>query len=249
MSKTEWSGETVETLADFVRLVVDYFPNNRWLSRGQGNISDPLLPKAGRERFFKDGQIAGRDVDLSRFDKWVHQAVAFSTDLPTNAFEKLAYAQHYGLATRLLDWTLNAVVALYFATEIHPSDDDGGVFFLRWPERVDEAKDTIEGCSKVKFYQPRPISRRVMVQDSVFTIHPKRNEPLEWKPIRFRRSESGEIEPDGDVLAVRVLKEKKRVLQEELRAIGVLRRTLFPDIEGLSESMNCVSQWMAHPRK
>lgn len=249
MSKTEWSGETVETLADFVRLVVDYFPNNRWLFRGQGKISDRLLPMAGRKKFFQADQIKGRDADIARFRKWVHQSVAFSTDLPNNEFEQLAYAQHNGLATRLLDWTLNAAVALYFATEDQESKPDGGVFFLRHPQELDEEASSIKDCTELKMYQPRPITQRVIAQDSVFTIHPRRNEPLKWKPISFRKLENGQLEPDGNLLAVRVPGKRKRVLQEQLRAIGVLRRSLFPDIEGLSKSMNCVSHWMAHKRK
>lgn len=45
-----------------------------------------------------------------------------------NSFDILAKMQHYGLPTRLLDFTLNPLVALYFACESKPSLD-GRVLF------------------------------------------------------------------------------------------------------------------------
>ena len=45
-------------------------------------------------------------------------------------FGWLFLAQHYGVPTRLLDWTENPLVAAYFAVLDHP-DDDGCIWALR----------------------------------------------------------------------------------------------------------------------
>jgi hypothetical protein len=229
--------KSIKSLAEFVEIVVNHFPNHVWIFRGQGRLRDTLRPKAGRKPYY----IQGKDEDLKRFNKWCHQAVAFSTDLPRNSFERLAYAQHYGLATRLLDWTLNAVAALYFATELGTWRSDGGVFFCRRPGEIDEANDQIDKCKMVKLYQPRPISRRIIAQDSIFTIHPNRRKAMRWKSFKLKRGKGGKFEPDGDLVAIRVPARMKLQLQKELRAIGVLRRSLFPDLEGLSASINCAN--------
>lgn len=66
-----------------------------WIFRGQADILWPLIPKAGRAEFRNDN-------DLGRFNAWRSRALAHGL-LPDNDWECLAIAQHYGLATRLLD--------------------------------------------------------------------------------------------------------------------------------------------------
>lgn len=50
-------------------------------------------------------------------------------------FDKLVRAQHYGLPTRLLDVSLNPLVALYFACCEYADERDGKVFIIRFKER------------------------------------------------------------------------------------------------------------------
>ena len=242
-------------LKEFIEIIQD-FPNHEWLFRGQprlfkngGQQGAMVLPqpKAGRKEYFLDK----RDYNLDRFKRWSHQAIAFFPELPTNDFERLACARHYGLATRLLDWTLNAAVALFFATETAPSSasqkDDGGVFIYRRPSRqIELVKDKLGESSAVMFYAPRPIVPRIMAQDGVFTIHPHPLTPLE---ARFLRGKQKHNRTEKDLIVLQIPASKKRNFQEDLRGIGILGRSVYPDLEGLSDSINLVTNWKAHPRK
>ncbi|MCE9610648.1 MAG: FRG domain-containing protein [Chthoniobacter sp.] len=102
-----------------------------WLFRGQGDSRWPLIPKAGRPEYFLADIIRAdnplRFRDLARFGHWMRKVFPFAPDLPPNDYEALAYAQHHGLATRLLDWSLNPLVATYFAIRELP-EVDGCVF-------------------------------------------------------------------------------------------------------------------------
>ena len=63
-----------------------------------------------------------------------------------SAWEKICYAQHYGFPTRLLDWTTNRLVALYFLAS-GECDCDGALWCYQLsddPSKIEDLPDTMK---------------------------------------------------------------------------------------------------------
>jgi hypothetical protein len=229
---------TVSDLFGFLKVVFPY-GDPLWVYRGQPDESRPLLPKAGRPEFYdpvfeqqrqKYALANGRDIqpqDLATFMAWRKQAVAYCDSLPKIDLECLAYAQHYGLATRLLDWSSNPLVGLFFAAESLDRTHEklnGAVFAYQNLRYLDPEKETFNSIQRVCMYKPRPFDRRVLMQDAVFSYHPKPNVPL--------------VAKGRDLVKIIVLASSKDKILRQLCGIGISRKMLFPNVEGLSMFLN-----------
>ena len=107
------------TLTDFIEAFAQYSSGSDYLKcfRGQRDSSWPNVAGIFRpdlKELLKNEKRAVRDLISV-------QPHEFASD--ETMFDKLVRMQHFGLPTRLLDVSLNALVALYFATDPGP---DGG---------------------------------------------------------------------------------------------------------------------------
>src|SRR5439155_16570701 len=97
--------------------------------RGQSMESYSLTPSVGR-----DLEYAGRKVRLGRereqqlLHRFRRRAYPHAERVMT-AGEAIFVARHHGLPTRLLDWTANALYALYFAS-VADQEHDGKLWAM-----------------------------------------------------------------------------------------------------------------------
>lgn len=145
---------------------------------------------------------------------------------PQNDWEWLALAQHHGLLTRLLDWTKNPLVALFFAVE-RSGEADSAVWCAHPTFSLDLDRVSPFTVKDVHVVELAHVSARMTVQKGTFTVH-----PLEPR------------DPDGWTLRLTriVVRAGTRVpLRNELRLLGVDRGSLFPDLDGIAQGLNV--QW------
>jgi hypothetical protein len=203
--------------------------------RGHADSTWDLLPKAGRGEY-----RLPENNDLGRFYDWCQQAVAYST-LPKSELERLALAQHHGLATRLLDWSKNPLVACYFACHEKPTID-GVIYILETPQTLLTDEFTLEHMKREKGlfgYIPKAITPRVLNQKGLFTVHCDATYPIEIKPCR--------IAPDRpNLVRITIPSAMKNDVIQLLNDYGIDRSVLFPDLDGLSSHIN--SQTISMPR-
>lgn len=195
--------------------------------RGQSDSSWHLLPKAGRSEFRLSG-----NRDLGRFRSWCTKAIAYSS-LPECEMEKLAIAQHHGLATRLLDWTENPLVACYFASWECP-ESEGAVYMFEAPRQflTDNMKlESLEEANGVFGYLPNAIAPRVLNQKALFSVHCDASTPIQISPSQMDTTRP-------NLTRLKIPAELKLEVLRLVEDYGVDNSFLFPDLDGLSGLMN-----------
>lgn len=114
----------IRKLSDFIDVVMQVIGSTSSRTnyyKGHGNIEYSLLPSLYRE---KATPAKEKDLYKEAIRRCPNEFAGFAS-----TFQHLVKLQHYGIPTRLLDLTSNALIALYFAVEdVNLFEKDGIVY-------------------------------------------------------------------------------------------------------------------------
>lgn len=163
ISVTDWKGlhETLESMRD-----------SGWIFRGVSSPDHYLLPSIGREVVYGPYKLA---QEKRLFEEFKNRAVSLVIDPRFDDWDWLAYAQHIGVPTRLLDWSVSPLVALYFALESN-SDTNRVLYAVKYSKYLHEVDhrntSPFTNSSEGRFTAPLAFDR-IRAQRGIFTIHPE----------------------------------------------------------------------------
>ncbi|WP_157823660.1 MULTISPECIES: FRG domain-containing protein [Pseudoalteromonas] len=145
--------------------------------RGVGNVTEfKLVPTAGR--FGIKDLKTQTEFEKQLLRDFKRSAPLYNSFIPKTELEWLFLAQHHGLPTRLLDWTFNPLVALFFAIE-NEIDSDAAVYCSYLNKLINH--ETVTGwrdpfaITELMEIVPSQDHTRYRNQNGLFTIHSNPN--------------------------------------------------------------------------
>jgi hypothetical protein len=212
---------TIKSFAHYIEHVCSDACNG-YLFRGVRDVAaHALVPSIGRLPKFRQATAAAITREEKHWLKRFRLEGARHVDGSYGTWDWMVLARHHGLPVRLLDWTRNPLVAMYFAVWDR-SEQKAAVYAEKFTNHVDiDAVGDPFSVKKVAKFQPAQTSARMAAQATMMTIHPD--------PKAAHLSETLQCFEISPKLAPR--------LKEQLRRCGIHPAAIFPDLDGLAKSI------------
>ncbi len=233
MNNIASNSEVITNISDLIGSTdpIMQVPNTRTtLFRGQ-DCNKPLLPKIARQNPILDTSQKEREMldELKR--RSAHDLALAGKD----DWDCLVYAQHFGMATRLLDWTTNPLVALWFATNDQKANCEGyiSLLFVGNELLLDKQKNPDPfTISNTKVLKPSLNNQRIIAQAGWFTAHCFSKSAGEFVDLHKDK------EIKTQVLMKRIPGDFKTGILKSLDYLGVNYESIFRGLEGTCHYIN-----------
>jgi len=232
---------SISSVAEFltaIRADRDARPGTIWF-RGHSDATWNLLPG-----FMRSTSDTSETTLLNRF----RQSAAMLADRrPATSFDWTFLMQHYGVPTRLLDWSESPLISMYFAVEdwAHKPNVDAALWCL-WPTLLNQNAnivDKVEGQyipsfedDELQGYTVDSLRQNTRLElFPVATIATRNNARIQAQMGTFtiHHNKKIAIEQVGDqshVAKYIIPHANKESLAEELKLLGMTQFSLFPEL-------------------
>lgn len=243
--KVHYYIKKVENFEEYVSFCTMLRDHDYWSFRGQRNHA------------WRPGPHIGMNIDdlQKNFQNFKARCMEFPRpdyieDTNSDEIKEwrwLFYAQHHRLKTRLLDWTSNPLVSLYFAVEEITSQPEEKTRGAVWALNVDEIKFKWEQELKDidpngvnedwMLIRPPVVTHRIARQSGLFSFHT--NEQLK-NPQKFCKNDSEKRFIKIEI-GSRNSKKAMDLTNKIRRTLGIMNihhASLFPHPEGVANFLN-----------
>lgn len=197
-----------------------------FLFRGQ-TFDHPLLPKICRLQ--AKGDILQVEQTLLQEFKRTNPLL-IEPHRPMDDWDYLTLGQHFTLPTRLLDWSNNALTALWFATGESLVASSYSVVWILMAQEEDFAANLEVvhpfDVPQTKLVRPRIIKQRINNQSGVFSIASSQE--------LLTKQYMNEIDSYTEkLIKVKIPSTCLKQIRTDLDTLGVNAFSIFPELEGL----------------
>jgi len=204
----------------------------------RGQMSEwPLIPSVGRDQH--RSRFRENDRERETLEEFKRESVPYLDYQPVNDWQWFALAQHNGMPTRLLDWTTNPLVALWFAVKDTPKDRSPGIVWMLWYKEMEPIYETKDdevspldmNSDSTRIYFPEHINPSIQAQSGVFTVHQR----MENNTDEFRSLEEEEIGSSFVLKKITIPADAFPGMCYGLFRVGISRASLLPGLRGIAE--------------
>jgi FRG domain len=226
--------DPINSIVDLLRqLNLSESRNYPVLFRGQPQ-DQALIPSIARS----NPKINTTDDEVKMLNELKRRSTFLINEQLNDDWEWLIYAQHFGMLTRLLDWTSNPLIALWFAIRDRRFFEVNSYLYVLATLTGDILTDEDRVRSpflqtKTKILKPNLNNKRIIAQQGWFTSH-----IFSQKDNGFIGLETNENYGSKKVGCFTITASSKINMLNELNELGINAESIFPDITGLSEHIN-----------